>query len=78
MRNAVAVAAIVLTLGMSLAMDADAARRFGGGKSTGMQRQTTSQPAGPSNAGHNGTASPTQAAPAGGATAGATAAAAAP
>lgn len=77
MRNAVAVAAIVLTLGMSLAMDADAARRFGGGKSTGMQRQTTSQPAPSGSPGSPATAAG-QVAPAGGAAAGATTAAAAP
>lgn len=36
--------ALVLTLGLSLASaDADAAKRFGGGKTSGMQRQTTTE-----------------------------------
>ncbi len=38
--------AVVLTLGLALATgDAEAARRLGGGKSTGMQRQTTTEKA---------------------------------
>jgi len=41
--------AIVLTLGLTLPMgDAEAARRLGGGKSTGMQRQMNTPPAAPS------------------------------
>lgn len=45
MKKALAVFAVVLSLGMTAALDAEAARRLGGGKSTGMQRQTTTQPA---------------------------------
>jgi predicted lipid-binding transport protein (Tim44 family) len=63
--------AVVLTLGMTMGIDdAEAARRLGGGKSTGMQRQTTTAP--PSTPG-NATNAPGQGAPA---TAGAAAAAA--
>ena len=70
MKKALTVFAIVLSLGMTLALDAEA-RRMGGGRSTGMQRQTTSTPANtpPSQA----QGAPTQGAPAAG-----TAAAAAP
>jgi predicted lipid-binding transport protein (Tim44 family) len=69
MRKTLALMAIVLTVGMTAALDAEA-KRLGGGKSTGMQRQSVTAPA-------NNTAtpgSPTQAAP----VAGSTAAAAAP
>ena len=45
MKNTLAVCAVVLSLGLTAALDAEAARRLGGGKSSGMQRQTTSQPA---------------------------------
>lgn len=45
MKKALAVFAVVLSLGMTAALDAEAARRLGGGKSSGMQRQTTTQPA---------------------------------
>ena len=44
MKKAAALMAIVLTLGLAT-IDAEAARRLGGGKSTGMQRQATTQPA---------------------------------
>ena len=71
MRKALALFAVVLTLGMTMALDAEA-RRLGGGKSSGMQRQNVTAPAN-SPAGAN-TAAPTQAAPA----AGTAAAAAAP
>jgi predicted lipid-binding transport protein (Tim44 family) len=70
MKKALAVLAVVLTLGMTAAMDAEA-KRLGGGKSAGMQRQNVTAPAHP--AGTPGNAA-TQSAPA----AGATAAAAAP
>ncbi len=45
MKKALAVFAVVLSLGMTAALDAEAARRLGGGKTSGMQRQTTTQPA---------------------------------
>lgn len=45
MKKALAVFAVVLSLGMTAALDAEAAKRLGGGKSSGMQRQTTTQPA---------------------------------
>lgn len=73
MRKALALFAIVLTLGMTtLAFDADA-RRLGGGRSTGMQRQAVTQPhqATPAQPG-----SPSQVAPAGAAAAAPAAAAA--
>ncbi|MCC2674898.1 MAG: hypothetical protein K0R58_1845 [Ramlibacter sp.] len=76
MRKTLALFAVVLTLGMT-AMSFDAeARRMGGGKSSGMQRQTTTAP--PANS-PGATNSPSQAAPAAGtaAAAGAPAAAAA-
>jgi predicted lipid-binding transport protein (Tim44 family) len=46
MKKAVALMAIVLTLGSTLALDAEA-RRLGGGKSSGMQRQNVTAPASP-------------------------------
>ena len=46
MKKALPVLAIVLALGMSLAFDADA-KRLGGGRSSGMQRQSTTAPATP-------------------------------
>ncbi|MEJ5992216.1 TIM44-like domain-containing protein [Ramlibacter sp. PS3R-8] len=78
MRKTLALFAVVLTLGMTaMSFDAEAARRMGGGKSTGMQRQTTTAP--PANTPAGATNSPSQAAPAAGtaAAAGAPAAAAA-
>lgn len=55
--------AVVLTLGLSLPMaDAEAAKRLGGGKSTGMQRQMDTPAKAP-------TAAPAQSAPAAGAAA---------
>lgn len=72
MKKALALFAIVLTLGMSVALDADA-KRLGGGKSSGMQRQATTAPATPP-AGSN---VPGQAAPVAGAAAAAAPAAAA-
>ncbi len=42
MKKQLSLLAVVLTLGLSLsAVDAEAAKRFGGGKTSGMQRQTT-------------------------------------
>ncbi len=62
MRKSLALVAVVLTLGISsLALDAEA-KRMGGGKSSGMQRQATTAPA-------NTPGAPGQAAPAAGATA---------
>jgi predicted lipid-binding transport protein (Tim44 family) len=75
MRKALAVFAVVLSLGMTMALDAEAARRLGGGKSSGMQRQNVEAPAAPRAA----PGTPGQAAPAAGtaaAAAGTTAAAA--
>lgn len=69
MKKAVALMAIVLTLGSTLALDAEA-KRLGGGKSSGMQRQSVTAPASPTAT----PGSPATAAPA----AGTTAAAAAP
>ena len=60
MKKQLSLLAVVLTLGLSLsAVDAEAAKRFGGGKTSGMQRQTTPV----DKAG--GTASPTPTAPTG-------------
>lgn len=76
MKKQLSLLAVVLTLGLSLtAVDAEAAKRFGGGKTSGMQRQTTQVDK------STNTASPTPNAPAGtsaAAPAAATAAAAAP
>jgi predicted lipid-binding transport protein (Tim44 family) len=76
MKKALALFAVVLTLGMTAALDADA-KRLGGGKSSGMQRQTTNAPAG--SHGGNAQGTPGQTAPVAGsaAAAGAPAAAAA-
>lgn len=46
MKKAVALMAVVLTLGMTVALDAEA-RRLGGAKSLGMQRQNVTAPATP-------------------------------
>lgn len=67
MRNSLAVFAVVLSLGLAAGMDAQA-KRLGGGKSSGMQRQGVTAPA------HTAPGAPAQTAP----VAGATAAAAAP
>jgi predicted lipid-binding transport protein (Tim44 family) len=75
MRKALALFAVVLTLGMTtLAFDADA-KRLGGGKSAGMQRQAVTQPAHTPGGAQPG--SPAQTAPAAGMAAGAAAPAAA-
>ena len=58
MRKTIALFAVILTLGLTLGLAAEA-RRLGGGKSSGMQRQSVTAPAG--NAGAAGT--PGQAAP---------------
>jgi len=71
MKTALAAMAVVLTLGLTVAMDAEA-KRLGGARSSGMQRSQTTQPATTSPAAN--TAAPTQAAP----VAGTAAAAAAP
>jgi predicted lipid-binding transport protein (Tim44 family) len=76
MQKIIALCAVVLTLGTTmLSFDAEAARRLGGGRSVGMQRQAVTQPAPTPAAPHN-TApnTPAQGAPA----AGTAAAAAAP
>ena len=78
MKKAAALMAIVLTLGLAT-IDAEAARRLGGGKSTGMQRQATTQPhqpAGGNTAGTQQGAPAQQAAPSTAAAPGAAAAAA--
>jgi predicted lipid-binding transport protein (Tim44 family) len=73
MRKTLAMMAIVLTVGMTAALDAEA-KRLGGGKSAGMQRQNTTAPAkNPPAAPGN----PAQTAPAAGSTAAAAAPAAA-
>jgi predicted lipid-binding transport protein (Tim44 family) len=73
MKKFVALTAVVFALGTTMAWDAEA-KRLGGAKSSGMQRQQTTQPAGPANT----PGSPaTQAAPAAGAAAAAGAPAAA-
>ncbi len=70
MKKALALVAVVLSLGLTVAMDAEA-KRLGGARSSGMQRQQTTQPATQPNA----AGAPTQAAPAAGTAAGAAAAA---
>ncbi len=72
MKKALALLAVVLTLGLTLPFDAEA-RRLGGGKSAGMQRQNVTQPNNPPG---RTPASPSQAAPAAGAAAAPAAAAA--
>ncbi|WP_427912254.1 Tim44 domain-containing protein [Ramlibacter sp. MMS24-I3-19] len=76
MKKAAALMAIVLTLGLAT-LDAEAARRLGGGKSTGMQRQATTQPHQPAGGNAAGTqqGAPAQAAPSQAAAPGAAAAA---
>jgi len=55
--------AIVLTLGLTLHMsDAEAAKRLGGGKSTGMQRQMNTPPAAPAQSAATSAAKPAAAA----------------
>ena len=44
MKRALALLAVVLTLGMAVSLDAEA-KRLGGGKSSGMQRQNVTAPA---------------------------------
>ncbi|NPC58727.1 Tim44 domain-containing protein [Caenimonas soli] len=75
MKKALALFAVVLSIGMTAALDAEA-KRLGGGKSGGMQRQNISAPAKPAGGAQG---APGQAAPAAGspAVAGAPAAAAA-
>ena len=45
MKKALALLAVVLTLGMAVSLDAEA-KRLGGGKSSGMQRQSVTAPSG--------------------------------
>lgn len=75
MRKTLALMAVVLTLGLTAGLDAEA-KRLGGGRSSGMQRNSVTAPA---NAGGGATAAPSQTAPVAGsaATAAAPAAAAA-
>jgi predicted lipid-binding transport protein (Tim44 family) len=75
LRKTLALFAVILSLGMTtMAFDAEAARRLGGGKSAGMQRQNVTPPAtAPNSTG----AAPSQAAPAAGTAAAAAAPAAA-
>ena len=73
MKKALTLMAVVLTLGMSVVLDADA-KRLGGGKSSGMQRQATTAPATPPAGSGNAQGTPGQVAP----VAGSAAAAAAP
>ncbi|WBY02701.1 Tim44-like domain-containing protein [Ramlibacter tataouinensis] len=75
MKKSLAAAAIVLTLGLTAGLDAEA-RRLGGGKSAGMQRQNTTAPA--NNTPAQPAANPGAASPAPAAAAAPTAAAAAP
>jgi predicted lipid-binding transport protein (Tim44 family) len=74
MKKALALCAVVLTLGMTVALDAEA-KRLGGGKSSGMQRQNVTAPANPSG---GAPASPNVASPAAAGAPAAAAAAAAP
>jgi len=75
MKKALALLAVVLTLGMAVTLDAEA-KRLGGGKSSGMQRQSVTAPA--NSQGGAPAATPSQAAPATAAAAPGAAAAAAP
>jgi predicted lipid-binding transport protein (Tim44 family) len=75
MKRALALLAVVLTLGMAVSLDAEA-RRLGGGKSSGMQRQNVTAPA--ATPGGSPARAPTQATPATAPTAAGAAAAAAP
>ncbi|HSW17560.1 MAG TPA: Tim44-like domain-containing protein [Ramlibacter sp.] len=61
MKKALAIFAVVMTVGMTMALDAEAARRLGGGGSSGMQRQAVTAPAPSRNAPAQ--AAPNQAAP---------------
>lgn len=65
MKKALALAVVVLSLGMTAALDAEA-KRLGGARSGGMQRQQVTQPATPPNTAGG---APAQAAPAAGAAA---------
>lgn len=72
MRKALALFAVVLSLGLTVAADAEA-KRLGGARSSGMQRQQVTQPATPPTA-QPGTPGAAQAAPAAGTAAAAAAA----
>lgn len=77
MKKSIGLMALVLAIGLGSAFDADAARRLGGGKSAGMQRQNVTTPAQTPPAGSP-SAVPGQAAPAAGAATAGAAAKAAP
>jgi hypothetical protein len=73
MKKIIALCAVALTLGSALmSFDAEAARRFGGGRSVGMQRQSVTQPAPAPAAPHNAAPNAQQGAPAAGTAAAAT------
>src|SRR4051794_34055503 len=76
MKKALALMAIVLSVGMTVAMDAEA-KRLGGARSSGMQRQQVTQPAAQPHAPGTTPGAPAQAAPAAGTAAAAAAPAAA-
>ncbi|HSV83327.1 MAG TPA: Tim44 domain-containing protein, partial [Ramlibacter sp.] len=65
MKKTAALFALVLAVGMTAALDAEA-KRLGGGKSAGMQRQNVTAPAGPGATPNQLPGSPTQLAPAAG------------
>jgi predicted lipid-binding transport protein (Tim44 family) len=77
MKKVLALLAVVLALGLSVVTVDAQAKRLGGGRSAGMQRQTTTLPAKPAT-GSATQGAPSQAAPAAGSTAATAAAAAAP
>lgn len=76
MKKALTVLTIALAIGMTATVDAEA-KRLGGARSSGMQKQQTTQPANSSTAQPNTPAGPAQAAPAAGTAAAAAAPAAA-
>lgn len=75
MKKTLSVLTVVLALGMTAAFDADAARRLGGGKSSGMQRENVTAPASPGGAATQRPGTPAAAPAAAGAPAAAAAAA---
>lgn len=77
MKKVLALLAVVLAFGLSVVTVDAQAKRLGGGRSAGMQRQTTTLPAKPAT-GSATQGAPSQAAPAAGSTAATAAAAAAP
>jgi len=77
MKKVLALLTVVLALGLSVVTVDAQAKRLGGGRSAGMQRQTTTLPAKPATGSGATQGTPAQAAPAAGSTAATTAAAAA-